>query len=260
MAQYDQSDARGFQLASTGTMGDLAAKALSAVHERRTVTNTGMRRFVLNHLLRALVDIRRFDAVAMMEELRGHRLSVDEIIDLYIPEASRALGEMWIRDEVSFATVTIGALRLQNLLGEASDEDRAEPVVGRMQVHALIVVPAGEQHFLGASVLGAQLRRLGCDIMTSFDETMGELSARLKRQPPEIVLISCASKEGLERVRETVLCVRTSLASEPVIALGGAVCGSEPEIKEETGVDIVTCEAKEAVAFCVKRMSAPNRR
>lgn len=259
MAQDDRSDTRGYQNGRPQDVGHFASTVISVLRDRQTVTGTGVRQFVIDHLMRAILSTGSFDPVMMMEELRGHRLSVDAIIDTYIPCAARALGVLWVEDTIGFAAVTIGSLRLQALLGEASCETRMELRKDMAWLDTLVVVPQGEQHFLGASVVSAQLRRMGCEVATSFDESLGSLSARIKKDRPDLVLITCSSSQKLETVTQTVLSVRNASADGPVIALGGALSVDAETAIETTGVDIVTNIARDAVAFCAKRARSASQ-
>ena len=87
----------------------------------------------------------------------------------------------------------------------------------------------------------------------SFDEDAGTLSARLMQDAPDMILITCARRETLECVTDTVQTIRNTVSDGPVLALGGAIKMKKEDVVERTGVDIVTSVAEEAVAFCVKR-------
>ena len=166
---------------------------------------------------------------------------------------------MWVTSDIDFASVTVGALRLQALLGEASAELAHIAHPSHDALHALVVVPDGEQHFLGASVVAAQLRRLGCDVSLSISESVKQIAMRASYDEPDMVLISCARLATLESVAATVKKIGSNASTRPVIALGGAMRGDAERIKEETGVDLVTNIAKDVVSFCVKRRKALSR-
>ena len=253
MSQDDQSSMHGFQGHSPEQVDAFTTKVISALRDRKTVGTEGVRQFVLEHLVRAVLMRGEFDPVGVLEELRDHRLTYDAIIDLYVPDAARALGVAWIEDDVSFADVTIGTLRLQSVLSEAAAESQAFLATVETRLGTLIIVPQGEQHFLGVSVLTAQLRGMGCKVAVSFDEEPKFLGARLIVESPDLVLITCSRAETLASVCETVHIVRATLPAGPVIALGGAMEAEKTTIMEKTGVDIVTSVAREAVEFCAKR-------
>lgn len=256
MSTDDQADPRGVQRNRPDHVDALASKVISVLRGRQAVSFEGLRQFVLDHMLRAVLARGSFSPDVLLAELRGYRLTVDAIIDLYVPTTARMLGVCWVEDKINFAEVTIGSLRLQSLLAEATDAAQIKPKSLQPQVNALVLVPQNEQHFLGASVLAAQLRRLGCDVVMSYDEDFGLLTTRLIEEKPDLVLVTCARRETLESVRKTVQVIRNTIAVPPILAVGGAIKMPREEVIELTDADIVTNIAEEAVAFCVKRIKS----
>lgn len=252
MSTNDQQDARIDDRQRPENIGALASRVISLLSDRTGGDGQGVRTFVLDHLYRAILNRGAFDPLDMMEQLRGHRLSCDAVIDLYVPQAAARLGRDWMSDRISFANVTIGALRLQALLGEATARFEFNLGPDHGQVRAMVIVPRGEQHFLGASVLTAQLRRMGCNVVMSFDESLGMLGAKLPAENPDLVLITCACSETVESVAKTVQTIRNACRSAPPILLGGAIASGNHDLIERTGVDKVTCRADEALAYVAK--------
>lgn len=256
MAQDDMFDAGRLFEAGYGDVDELASQVISLICERQTSTASGARKFVLDYLMRAVLRRGSYEPALMLAELRGHRLTPDAIIDTYVPLVAQQLGDMWIRDELNFAQVTVGAMRLQSLLGEASAE--MVPILYRDQTElaALVVVPEGEQHFLGASVLSAQLRRFGVAVAMSICEDEQQVLARVEMEVPNMVLFSVARVQALEVVERTVTKIKRAVKPSPVLALGGALCGDNDGIRKKTGVDLVTSTTKDVVGFCTKRLQA----
>ncbi len=246
---------------SLGGLADsVASHVISKLCERQVQTEAGVRQFSLRYLLRAVLKRSDFDPLEVLAELRGQRLTLDAIIDQYIPETAKEMGEMWMTSRLDFAGVTIGTLRLQSLLSEASAEMTAFFNGSRPDLSALVVVPPGEQHFLGANIVAAQLRRLGCAAYMSFAENPDELSKRVECEQPDMVLLTCSRLQGLAVIAGTVKLLRASVDPAPVLALGGALQGDVDRIKETTDVDIVTRSAKSVVGFCTKRLHALARK
>ncbi len=237
----------------------LASQVISLLRERQTAGPTGARQVVVDYLVRAITAPKGFDVMQVMDELRGYRLTVDAIIDLYIPQAADCIGELWQTSDLDFASVTVGALRLQSLLGEASSETTHLTHADSDALHALVVVPEGEQHFLGASVVAAQLRRLGCDVSLSISERTQFITNRVICDQPDMVLMSCARGSALDSIAKTVKKIKKAADPMPVLALGGAVRGDRDGMKDKTGVDLVTNTAKDVVSFCMKRHKALSR-
>ena len=258
MAHDDQFGTARMERGSGREVDDFASHVISVLCERQPEsTATGTRQFILDYLVRIIVSPRHFDPVLTLDELRGYRLTLDAIIDLYIPRAAARLGELWIQSELTFADVTIGALRLQAVLGEAASDQSMTGQSGSTDAFsALIIVPKDEQHFLGATVVAAQLRRLGCDTSLSFSETNSQIVDRCRFDNPDMILFSCARPEALETVSKTIKRIRRSMDPAPVIALGGAVRGDIDQMALITGVDLVTNAAKDVVGLCTKRLKA----
>ncbi|WP_415400723.1 B12-binding domain-containing protein [Tateyamaria sp. SN3-11] len=241
-------------------LSPLAAQVITMLCERQTVSAAGARQIAVDYLVRAVVASGPFDPVRVLDELRGFRLTLDAVIDLYIPQAAECLGEMWLSSDMDFAGVTVGALRLQALLAEASLGLSRVGHVPDGALHALVVVHEGEQHFLGASVVAAQLRRLGCEVSLSINETPRQIVSRVVCDQPDMVLLSCSRIAVLETATRTVKKIRSSVDPAPVIALGGPIRGNADGIRDKTGVDLVTNTATDVVGFCTKRQKALGRR
>jgi hypothetical protein len=73
------------------------------------------------------------------------------------------------------------------------------------------------------------------------------------------VLISTAQVSNLDKVCPIVQTVRQALPKESVIALGGSVLGDHDEVKEKTGVDIVTSSIRDAINCYKERAKAQSK-
>lgn len=257
-----QNDPFGTSRHLSGRPGEheaLASEVISILKNRQVVGPSGTRQIIVDYLVRAVTTRVTYDAGLVLEEISAYRVTHDALIDLYIPQAAQYLGALWMTSDLDFASVTVGALRLQALLGEASHGLTREHVPLSQVAHALVVVPEAEQHFLGASVVAAQLRRLGCDVSLSINETIGQVLRRVDGDHPDMVLFSCARAAGLETTRITVKKIKQTCGFVPVLAVGGAYSGVTDAIREETGVDLVTNTAKDVLGFATKRQKALGR-
>ncbi len=228
---------------------ELAENAVSLLNQRQTTTAAGARQFILDHLLRAVTSPTGYDAGQILDELRGHRLSTDSVIDIYVPAVARILGEMWEDDQMDFAAVTVGSMRLQSLLSLASSESLDFLRPAEASHYMLIAVPLGEQHFLGAFVLAAQLRRLGARVEMSFCETAPDFVSRVICDTPDMILFSTSCKASLETVSQLVLDISNVLEQRPLIAVGGGATKFMSEKEGTSGIDLVTNKARDALSF-----------
>lgn len=239
----------------------LADSAVSVLSQRQGVAPSGARQFILDHLKRAVLSRGDFDPSAMLAELRGHRLSVDAIIDTYVPAMARILGEAWLEDDLDFASVTVGSMRLQSLLSIASVEslDFIRPVDNAVSM--LVVIPIGEQHTLGAFVLAAQLRRLGVRVEMSYSEPATELVTRVLGHVPDMILFTASSQATLESVQRLVQDIAQVTPEPPLFVLGGVLVQPDETAKDISGFDLVSCHARDAVALAVERQTnAPEQK
>jgi hypothetical protein len=222
--------------------------AVSVLSERQSVTAGGARQFILDHLFRAVTSKQEFDPSRLLDEMRGHRLSVDAIIDTYVPAAACLLGDLWLTDDLDFATVTVGSMRLQSVLSLASFE--ASNLIRPLEnaPFMLLVLPLGEQHSLGVFVLAAQLRRLGARVEVSFSEPAQDLVARVYSEIPDMVLFSASGRATLESIAQTVIEFSKILPQQPLLAVGGSIDLEAERAKDITGVDLVSTSARQALA------------
>jgi len=258
MAQDDRFGTKRYGSEPRQTHLPLAQEVISILNERQTVTTAGARQVAVDYLVRAITGRTSFDAALVLEEMSAYRLTHDALIDLYIPQAAAQLGELWMTSDMNFAQVTVGALRLQALLGEAA-MGLTHAHVDEHTLHGLIVVPEGEQHFLGASVVAAQMRRMGCDVGLSISESPKQVMGRVLYDQPDVILFSCAHPPTLETIKRTVKKIKASVDPVPVLAFGGALRGNADGIRDQTGVDLVTNTAKDVVGFAMKRKKALGR-
>ena len=103
-------------------------------------------------------------ALSFVDSLHDRGVTADAVLlDVCAPTA-RMLGQFWEQDLCSFAQVTIGLSRLQQLMRELSPAlDQALDRVRDDQKMLLLPAP-GEQHTFGLSVLGLMFRQAGFQV------------------------------------------------------------------------------------------------
>ncbi|MEL6683181.1 MAG: cobalamin B12-binding domain-containing protein [Pseudomonadota bacterium] len=206
----------------------------------------------LQNLEAAALSADRAECRRVVQEACASGFSAATIVDHYLPEVSRRLGEQWCADSLGFANVTIAVSRLQSILRELG-LDWSGDIVGNPQAPTVIViVPQDAYHTLGAMILGSQLRRAGVSVRISLGERLEELALRLQRTKFEAVFISSSSSETLETLARIVDVVRTSTTNRPPIVIGGSVLDVEQDenIAALTGADYATKIPSEALELC----------
>ncbi|MDX8349132.1 cobalamin B12-binding domain-containing protein [Cognatiyoonia sp. IB215446] len=203
-----------------------------------------------------------FEAAAISEAREACRIvvqdalnlgfSAEEIVDHYIPEVSRRIGELWCADNLGFANVTIAVSRLQSLLRELGLDWSGDVAGDPNAPMVLLVVPHEVYHTLGAMILGSQLRRLGISVRISLGLRNEELATRLQRSNFQGVFISASCSETLETLSRIVDVVKNSTVTPPPIVIGGSLLDVETKenVTALTGADYATRIPSEALELC----------
>lgn len=232
---------------SMGGVSQFAAEVVARLVARDTALDGELREIVLKRFMEAVTghDVAAFEA--LKPELKRARISPALLADVYIPEVARRLGEAWEADCVSFAQVTMGVARLQAILREIGAAWSADAAGHHGGPTLLFILPAGEQHTLGAMVMAGRLRRSGISICLRIAPNPAELAHLATIRAFDGALISVACHERLEVCRKLVTTLKHATKGALPVALGGAVLelgGSEFDM---AGADVVTNDIDHAL-------------
>lgn len=199
---------------------------------------------VLDHLVDQLVDaVRDLDARAVqatLGDLRRARVSDEVLVTQYIPEAARRLGEGWNNDSLSFLDVTLGTARLSDLVRDVGDTWHGDDAPGRSDGAVLLLVPPGEQHTLGASVLACQLRLKGVTVNLQLAPSLTDLAALLAMRKFDGALVTVGSHEKVETCAVLVKTLHALSKGSLPVAVGGAVVEEERDLLQNIGAELVS--------------------
>ena len=234
---------------------NLASEALRVLARKRGAGPAAVVEKHVSDLRDAVLEAdpaERERAVAMIQK-RG--VSNDELIDLYIPEVARRMGEEWVCDDSTFADVTIAVARLQGLLRKLSHDTPSHRAFGDDGVAVAVI--ADDFHTLGAMILTAQLRRLGVSVRLMLDvsaDDVPDLSDDEDRY--DAIMISASHVETLDKIRKFVEKIRRSRAGRSVpIVVGGPILAARADVRSATGADFATSDVVEALRLCQLRVS-----
>jgi methylmalonyl-CoA mutase cobalamin-binding subunit len=237
-----------------------ASQIVAMLAARNKVTETTVREALLLQLIEAVVSEDPTAGAELIARLRAHKISVEMLTDHYLPEAARALGLAWEADQADFVDVTIGAMRLQGILRGLDADDvitaSQKPVVGSV----LLIVPAGEQHTLGALVAASQIRRRGVSVCLRIMPRTNELRELLRNRIFDALWISLASAENLDLAGKLVTFLRKASAGRVPIVIGGALALGRGDLKAVTGADLATSDITAALAACGIEGGVPGAR
>ena len=236
----------------------LATEVVNVLNARVQKNNPTLRPNVLRQLVHFVIGLTPKDPDELVLEMRMLRLSDDDLVNLYIPEAARHLGTKWEQDELNFAQVTIGCARLQSVLHHLSDSwvdgTHIEPA-DRSQTEIAFVLATfkGDEHSLGSVALATKLRRQGHVVHLLLGATQAEIAETVARQTPDCVMFSCSGAAVLEHVAKLCEKTRMTMALPPIIAVGGLVLDHEESVEERTGADLATRDIQTVLHLCQSR-------
>lgn len=196
-------------------------------------------------LYAAVNDPTGFDRELVRSDLVTLRISPTDIIDHCIPQVARMLGEDWVNDRLSFARVSVASVRLYALCKSSGQEWDNLRMGGDCRTLLLATIDR-EDHIIGPAVLADQLRRRGHSVRLQSNATGASLAQLVARDNFDGVLISVATRDGLETAAKAIRELRLS-GSDTVIALGGAVLNEDGIDKSKTGADVTTNDIDEAL-------------
>lgn len=189
------------------------------------------------------------DCLSACSEITSAGVSLDDLIDRYIPAVARKLGDEWCEDSVTFASTTVGVARMQWLI-RSLERNPPYTKMGLNVSDVLVLVPSGEQHTLGAVLLCSQLRRRGFHVDLMFDATAGSLELSKHKANTKAALISASAVSQMNELRALVTSSRRVMAKGASVVIGGTITSTNPDFKELSGADYVTNNVDDAVRLC----------
>lgn len=186
----------------------------------------------------------------VLGNLRLQGVSQEDIVDRLIPMIARRMGEDWCSDRTSFADVTIGVGRLQQLIREIAADWRGD-ALGRMDAPCiLMIVLEDDYHTLGPMLAATQFRRMGISVQMSLGRPDSEVVGRLRHGAFDMVTMSIAWEGRLESLRNMINLVKTARSARPPVVVGGAFVEDPQAIRNYTGADHVTSDPRDALRLC----------
>jgi methanogenic corrinoid protein MtbC1 len=147
-----------------------------------------------------------------------------EVRDLYLDVFAPALdevGELWAGGEINAATEHYATAVTQGILGRLAPIIRSPPSNGRLAVVACV---PGEQHALGAQMIGDFLEGEGWEVLgLGASVPAADLAALADAERPDVVCLSAATADVLPGVAEALGRLGV-LQPRPWLIIGGRIC------------------------------------
>lgn len=199
------------------------------------------------------LEVLRFDSEAAVR--RNVRLVLDRGVprDVVFVEllggAAKTLGELWKRDECSFADVTVGLCRLHMVIREESslfDVRSGAPTETR---RVLLATGAGDQHILGAVLVAEFFRQDGWQVACEPGSSPDAIAGLLATRTFDILGLSMSRIAQIQDLRAEITAYRKASRNPRLgVMVGGQVFVAEPDLVEWVGAD----------GFCLDARNAPD--
>jgi len=199
--------------------------------------------------LACLVLANQFESAwAQIEDLRRRGVGLETLfLDVLAPTA-RYLGERWESDDLDFAAVTVGLMRLQRILRELVPAFETEITRYRLRRRALLAAAPGEQHRFGLAMVAEFLRRDGWDVWDEPLSMRTKLIETVRADWFDVFGLSCGTEVGLETLTTTIAEMRDASRNRVIgVLVGGPIFNEHPEYVRLVGADASASDAKKAV-------------
>ncbi len=227
-------------LATTGTAGDVGSDPIGAGHRDRLIA-----RFVT-----AAEASSAADTEATLDEILASG-SFESVVDDVLLPAAAALGDAWAAGRLSVAGEHAASQAVERRLAAAFQAAGAPG-----QVSAVVGLPPGSRHELGALAFAAALRRRGVGVLyLGADVTVDGWVDALARTRARAAVIGVVTPDD----RASAALVVTALLARdvPLVAVGGAAA-SLP-LGEAPGVVRVADRVVDAAATVAEAVGGRRR-
>jgi len=199
-------------------------------------------------------DIDYFVANLLQREGRD-----EAVLDLLAATAQR-LGQLWVEDEVDFATVTIGVCRLQTVLHRLSDAHAQlnPPQAGLGSV--LLASCPGDQHDFGVLLVAEFMRRAGIEVSLKPSALPADIVRAAAMDSFQIAGLSLSREAMIPQLESLIVSIRQKSRNPGIkIMVGGRVFLDQPELAKAVGADLRAVDGRDAVFQTQKIMPQLTR-
>lgn len=183
--------------------------------------------------------------LALVRAIEARPVALEGIyVDLLQP-AARKLGEWWIADTCTFAEVTIGMLRLHEVLRELGAEFRGALECTGSGGQLLLTLAPGEQHTFGLRVAADFFVRAGWQVSVPAETVSAPETVRGNWF--DVVGLSAAADGRLAALADEIVLIRAASCNRRIgVMVGGPMFVAHPEYGPRVGADAVVTDAREA--------------
>ena len=183
-----------------------------------------------------------------VETLRDQGMPIETLYLELLAPAARHLGELWTDDLCSFSEVTLGLMRLQQVMRALSPAFLSECASGHRDHCALLTPVPGEQHSFGLFMVAEFLYRAGWQIWSGPLASLDELIAAVDAQWFAVAGLSVSSDAKLDTLVAAIRAIRRASCNPGIgVMVGGQIFSEHPEIARKIGADATAADGPQAV-------------
>ncbi len=171
--------------------------------------------------------------------LRDRGVSSRAILLDLITQSARALGVCWENDSLSFAEVSVAAMRLEQLVIEETSTVPRRTDPSKATPAALLATVPGEQHTLGLLIIDDLFRREGWTTATLLKADASEIVDRVRSGHFSMVGLTLSREALAEDLARLIADVRrASLNKGVLVMVGGRAFEVNPGLSSMVGADL----------------------
>ncbi|MBL8672014.1 MAG: cobalamin B12-binding domain-containing protein [Alphaproteobacteria bacterium] len=197
-------------------------------------------------------------ASAHVEEVRDRGTSLETVYLDLLAAAARRLGEMWTDDVFTFAEVTIGLGRLQQMLRALSPDFVGQSDAAVHGKSALLAGAPGEQHVFGLLMVAEFMRRSGWSVRCELTASVDDLAEIVRKGEICLVGFSLSCAERVDALTAAIGQTRRAASGHAVaVMVGGQVFVERPELASLVGADQTAADGRAAAHQAAKLVIRP---
>lgn len=199
----------------------------------------------------------RAGTVRIVETLRAGGLDQDDLLTELIAPAARLLGRQWEDDERSFSDVTLGLVRMHELIHAMGYEYHDGPQQAGGVRRVMLASAPGSQHVLGLSIVSEFFRKAGWQVVLEVSSSSAELCRAVRNEWFDVVGLSVGFDAQLRGLPALVAELKAAARNPgtPVL-LGGPVFTLRDQPAENFGAQAICLDARESVQLAAALLSA----
>lgn len=196
-------------------------------------------------------------AIAYVEEIWQDGRDLEWIFLQLLAGTARDLGRQWEEDTRSFVEVTLGLMRLQQVVRHFSQHFMRD-VCYRTQTRRILLAPCpGEVHTFGLSMLEEFFRKDGWHVVRLTETTQRDITDAVSHSWFDVIGLSASCQTSVEIAARLVRTAREhALNPGLLVMVGGELFNKEPERVRRAEADMSASDAREAVEIANATLAA----